>query len=79
MVFVWVDDRFLLVRSSYRKQWSVPGGMAGRKETWIDAARRELLEEVMRCLGRLVPAHLGALQAAVDLVGTSDRQGRDCG
>lgn len=45
-VFVWVEDRFLAVRSSYRKNWSVPGGMVGRKEEWMDAACRELGEEV---------------------------------
>jgi 8-oxo-dGTP diphosphatase len=45
-VFIWVGDRFLAARSSYRRDWSVPGGMVGRKEEWADAARRELDEEV---------------------------------
>jgi ADP-ribose pyrophosphatase YjhB (NUDIX family) len=46
MVFVWVGDRFLAVRASYRNDWGVPGGMVGRKEEWSGAALRELEEEV---------------------------------
>lgn len=41
--------RVLLVRHSYGNgSWALPGGAVGRKEDALDAARRELFEEV-RC------------------------------
>lgn len=40
------DGALLLVRQVYRKQWGVPGGLLKRGEDAIDAARREVLEEV---------------------------------
>lgn len=46
-VLVQHGDAFLLVRPSYgHKKWSVPGGGVKRGETYEDAARRELQEEV---------------------------------
>jgi 8-oxo-dGTP pyrophosphatase MutT (NUDIX family) len=45
-VAVYVDSSLLLVRSSYRTEWSFPGGGVERGETPEDAARRELAEEI---------------------------------
>ncbi len=40
------DGAVLLVRQSYRKSWSLPGGLLKRNEDAIDAAVRELEEEI---------------------------------
>ena len=40
------DGAVLLVRQSYRKAWGLPGGLLKRNEDPIDAAVRELEEEV---------------------------------
>ena len=40
------DGAVLLVRQSYRKSWALPGGLLKRNEDAIDAAVRELREEV---------------------------------
>ena len=40
------DGAFLLVKASYRRFWSLPGGFMDPGEDPVDAARRELLEEV---------------------------------
>jgi len=40
------DGRVLLIRHLYRKRWGIPGGLLQRNETPIDAARREVFEEV---------------------------------
>ena len=45
-VAVWYGGRLLLVRHSYRKVLSLPGGGVGRRETPVVAACRELREEV---------------------------------
>jgi 8-oxo-dGTP pyrophosphatase MutT (NUDIX family) len=45
IVAVYVDQSLLLLRSSYRRGWSFPGGTVGRGETPEEAARRELAEE----------------------------------
>lgn len=44
-VAFWVDNRVLLVRNSYRKGYSFPGGDVKKRERPIDAACRELAEE----------------------------------
>jgi ADP-ribose pyrophosphatase YjhB (NUDIX family) len=43
-----LDDagRILLVQNSYRDGWHLPGGGVKRRETAIDAIRRELAEEI---------------------------------
>jgi 8-oxo-dGTP diphosphatase len=46
MVAVYVGSALLLVRSSYRSQWQLPGGGVRRGETPESAARRELSEEI---------------------------------
>jgi ADP-ribose pyrophosphatase YjhB (NUDIX family) len=40
------DGALLLVRTSYRQRWGVPGGLLQRGEDAAAAARREVLEEV---------------------------------
>src|SRR5215216_6575991 len=40
------DGQVLLVRTAYRKTWSLPGGLLDRRETPIDGLRREVREEV---------------------------------
>lgn len=40
------DGAVLLVRHSYRRRWGTPGGLLARGEAAIDAARREVREEV---------------------------------
>ena len=60
----------LLVRHSYgREHWALPGGAIGRRENPVDAARRELLEEVGCGAHDLV--HFGSVTR--DLHGASNR------
>ena len=40
------DERLLLVNPSYKPDWDLPGGMVEANEPPIDAARRELREEL---------------------------------
>src|SRR4051812_24390997 len=40
------QNRFLLVNPSYKPDWDLPGGMAEANEPPIEAARRELREEL---------------------------------
>lgn len=44
------DGRVLLVKPSYRRHWSLPGGVAGRNEDPLEVMHRELFEETgLRC------------------------------
>ncbi len=45
-VAVWVNGKLLLIRNSYRSKFSLPGGAVDRGEAELDAAVRELHEEV---------------------------------
>jgi len=45
-VGVWWQGKILIIKNSYKKNYTVPCGVIGRKEKPIDAAVRELGEEV---------------------------------
>ena len=45
-VAIWHGGRVLLIRTSYRNCYSLPGGFVRRGETSEQAARRELIEEL---------------------------------
>jgi 8-oxo-dGTP diphosphatase len=46
LVALWHDGKLLMVRTSYRPRWSLPGGGIRSDETPLAAARRELREEL---------------------------------
>ncbi len=46
LVALWHDGEILVLRSSYRPGWSLPGGGLARGESAREAASRELREEV---------------------------------
>lgn len=46
LIALWNDGHLLLVKNSYRKEMTLPGGYVARGETPEQAAHRELLEEV---------------------------------
>jgi 8-oxo-dGTP pyrophosphatase MutT (NUDIX family) len=45
-VAVWLGDRLLMIENSYRKRLSLPAGGLARGEAPVEAALRELREEV---------------------------------
>ena len=46
LVALHVDGKLLMIRNSYRRGWTLPGGGIESGETSIDAATRELREEL---------------------------------
>ncbi|MCP9890279.1 NUDIX hydrolase [Cyanobium sp. Aljojuca 7D2] len=46
LVAIWCGEQLLLVETSYRRSWGLPGGGIGRGETARQAAVRELAEEL---------------------------------
>ena len=60
LVAIWVNERILLVRNSYVRYFSLPGGYVKSGESGKDAAIRELREEI----GLSVSP--GELQSSID-------------
>ena len=58
-VALWVGEEILMIRNSYRRPWTFPSGGIERGEAPIDAARRELFEEVGIALDGNALQHLG--------------------
>jgi len=58
LVAVYVGSCLLLLRSSYRREWNLPGGGINPGETPEQAARRELNEEIALAPDELVLAHM---------------------
>lgn len=50
VVALWYDGRLLLVQSSYRRCYMLPGGFVKPRERAIDAAVREAFEELQLAL-----------------------------
>ena len=46
VVAIWCDGRVLLVKTSYRRHFGLPGGFVRRGETHPQAASREVAEEL---------------------------------
>lgn len=46
LVMLWHEDEVLLVRTSYQDVWTAPGGGIEANEAPVDAAVREVAEEV---------------------------------
>jgi 8-oxo-dGTP diphosphatase len=58
LVAVWVGPQVLLLRSSYRRAWTFPGGGIRPGEAPEAAARRELAEETGLVVAALRPARI---------------------
>lgn len=69
LVAIYVGPALLLVKSSYRPQWGLPGGSIRPGETPAAAARREMEEEIGISSHALVPS--GSVCGAWD--GRKDR------
>jgi 8-oxo-dGTP diphosphatase len=62
LLALWHDGRILLLRTSYRPQWCLPGGGVERGESALEAVVREAWEEIGV---RLDPASLTLAQDSV--------------
>jgi 8-oxo-dGTP pyrophosphatase MutT (NUDIX family) len=64
MVAVCADDRVVVVKAHYKRYWSFPGGVIDKGETPLEAAIREVEEEI----GVALHADSLAFQLVVDRV-----------
>jgi hypothetical protein len=69
VVAVYVGSALLLVRSSYRRGWHLPGGGVRRGEIPETAARRELAEEIGLRRRNYSPRDLHAAFGTDDVTG----------
>jgi 8-oxo-dGTP diphosphatase len=56
LVAIYVGRALLLVKSSYRDEWNLPGGSVNAGETPDAAAQREMVEEIGLSSYTLLPA-----------------------
>lgn len=63
LVAVWSEGSVLLIRNSYRSAWSFPGGSVKRGEQPLQAACRELCEEVGLAVDPDNLRYIGAIDA----------------
>jgi 8-oxo-dGTP pyrophosphatase MutT (NUDIX family) len=70
LVAVWSENRILLIQKSYRKAWSIPGGLVKKSETREQGAVREAFEEVGL---RLDPEGLAFIAQVPGELGPNDR------
>ncbi|BCQ27491.1 NUDIX domain-containing protein (plasmid) [Caballeronia sp. NK8] len=56
LVAIYVGQALLLLKSSYRSEWNLPGGSVHAGETPHEAALREMEEEIGFSVHTLVPA-----------------------
>lgn len=63
LIALWNDGEILLVKNSYRREHTLPGGYIARGETPEQAASRELIEEIGVAVApeRFKPAFRGEL------------------
>lgn len=66
------SQKILLVRPSYERSWGLPGGAVSGQESPLEAAQRELLEELgfnaRPYAMRLVGAYFSRLEAKADVI-----------
>lgn len=60
LVAIYVGRALLLVKSSYRDEWNLPGGSVNPGETPDEAAQREMEEEIGLSSFTLLPAEAPA-------------------
>jgi 8-oxo-dGTP pyrophosphatase MutT (NUDIX family) len=70
LVAVWSENKMLLIQKSYRKAWSIPGGLVKKHETRQQGAVREVFEEVGL---RLDPDGLTFIAQVPGELGPNDR------
>lgn len=70
LIAVWYNGKILLIQKSYRKAWSIPGGLVKKREPREQGAVRETFEEVGICLD---PGDLVFITEVPGELGPNDR------